>query len=112
MPIGSTIDITKNQECTGVLLMSQEDKGAEVLRRASLGDVEARLQLVKQHLNLVAELAAGYALRTGYPFSLMVRAGTVAIIKAANDFHCYRHVAFDDHVKSYVIRAMEDIDYA
>ena len=92
--------------------MPQEEKPAEMLRRACLGDVKAKLRLVKEHLNLVAELAAGYASRTGRPFPLMVKAGTMAVVKATDDFHCSQQAAFDDHVRGHVTRAMEDINCA
>ena len=108
----AVVDLVKDQEYRGVSFMPQEEETAEMLRRACLGDVEAKLQLVKEHLNLVVELAAGYASRTGRPFPLMVKAGTIAVVKAADDFHCSQQVAFDDHVRTHVTRAMEDINYA
>lgn len=84
----------------------------ELLRRACLGDAEARLQLVKEYLNLVVELAAGCASKTGRPFSQMVKTGTTAVIKAADDFHCSQESEFSDHVILRVTKAMEEISYA
>ena len=92
--------------------MPQEEETAEMLRKACLGDVEAKLQLVKGRLSLVVELATGYASSTGRPFPLMVKAGTMAVIRATDDFHCSHQVAFDDHVRTHVTRAMENINYA
>ena len=108
----AAIDLVKDQEYKGVSVMSQEEETAEMLRRACLGDIEAKLQLAKEHLDLVVELAAGYASQTGRPFLLMVRAGTMAVVKAADSFHCSQQVVFDDHVRIHVTRAMEDVSYA
>ena len=83
----------------------------ELLRRACLGDAEARLQLVKEYLNLVVEFAAIYSANTGIPFSQMVQAGTVAVVKAADDFRCSQHSEFGDYVKLHVTKAMEDANH-
>ena len=110
MSTGATLDLSTNQKYRGVSFMQGKEE-TELLRRACLGDAEARLQLVKQHLNLVVEFAAGYAAKTGRPFSQMVKAGTIAVIKAADDFHCSQEIEFSDHVMLHVTRAMEEISY-
>ncbi len=99
-----------NQKYDGVSFMQRKEE-IELLRRVCLGDAEARLQLVKMHLNLVVELGAGYATKTGMPFSQMVKAGTLAVIKAADDFHCSQEIEFSDHVILHVTRVMEEISY-
>ena len=90
--------------------MPEEEK-TELLYRAASGDVEARLQLVKDHLDLVVEVAAGYASETGKPFSQMVQAGTLAVIKAAKTFHQPQQIGFADHVRQEVIRAIAGVGY-
>jgi len=90
--------------------MSEEEK-TELLCRAVLGDVEAKLELVKEHLDLVVEVAAEYASETGRPFSQMVQAGTLGVIKAANTFHHPQQIEFVDHVRQEVIRAIEEASY-
>jgi len=87
--------------------MSEEEE-IQLLHRACSGDVEARLQLVKEHLNLVVELAAGGAAKTGKPFSLMVQVGALAIIKAADEFDESQQVAFVEYVRHEITRAIGD----
>lgn len=89
----------------------QEEEKTELLYKAASGDVEAKLQLVKEHLDLVVEVAAGYASETGRPFSQMVRAGTSAVIKAARTFHHPQQMGFADHVRQEVIRAIAGVGY-
>jgi DNA-directed RNA polymerase specialized sigma subunit len=91
--------------------MPQERRIAELLSRACLGDTEARLLLVKEYLDLVVQVAAVYASRTGRPFSQMVQVGTIAVIRAVEDFHCSQQMSLDDHVKFHVVKAMEEITY-
>ncbi len=89
----------------------QVKEDIELVRRACLGDARARLQLVKEHLDLVVELAAGYAAETGMPFPEMVQVGTVAVMKAADDFHCSQEIEFSDHLALHITRAIEEISY-
>ena len=110
MSTGATLDLNTNQKNSGVPFM-QRNEEMELLRKVCLGDAEARLQLVKLYLNLVVELAAGYAAKTSTPFSQMVKAGTRAVIKAADDFQCSQEIEFSDHVIIHVTRAMEEISY-
>ena len=81
----------------------------ELIYRTALGDVEAKLELVKEHLDLVVELAAGYAVETGRPFPQMVQVGAVAIVKAADAFHTVQQLEFSEHMRYEIIRAMEGI---
>ncbi len=110
MSTGATLDLNTNQKYSGIPFMQGEEE-IELLRRVCLGDAEAKLQLVKAYLSLVVELAAGYASKTGIPFSQMVKAGTMAVIKAADDFHCSQEIEFNDHMILYVTRAMEEISH-
>ena len=104
--LGSNI----NQKYNGVPFMQVKEE-TELVRRACLGDAKARLQLVKDHLDLVVELAAGYAAETGNAFPQMVQAGTMAVIKAADDFHCSQEAEFSDHLMLHITRAIEEISY-
>jgi DNA-directed RNA polymerase sigma subunit (sigma70/sigma32) len=101
-----TVDSYTDQEYRGVSFMLEEER-TELLYRVASGDVEAKLQLVKEYLDLVVELAAGYASETGRPFSQMVKAGTLAVIKAANSFDYPQGIGFADHMRLQVIRAIE-----
>ena len=103
-----TINLDANQEYGGVSLMSGEEE-AELIFRVASGDVEAKLQLVKEHLDLVVEIAAMYASETGKPFPQMVQAGTLAVIKAADEFHSSRQFGFAGYVRDEIVRAMERI---
>ena len=89
--------------------MSEEEEMGLILRVAS-GDAEARLKLVKDHLSLVVEIAAMYASETGRPFPQMVQAGTLAVIKAADDFHSSQQLGFADYLRYEITRAMERIN--
>ena len=89
--------------------MSEEEEMGLILRAAS-GDAEARLKLVKDHLNLVVEIAAIHASETGRPFSQMVQAGTLAVIKAADEFHHSQQLEFADYVRHEITRAMEGMN--
>ncbi len=110
MSTGATLDLNTNQKYSEVPFMQGKEE-TELLRRVCLGDAEARLQLVKAYLNLVVELAAGCASKTGIPFSQMVKVGTTAVIKAADDFQCSQEIEFSDHMILHVTRAMEEISY-
>jgi DNA-directed RNA polymerase sigma subunit (sigma70/sigma32) len=88
--------------------MPEEEK-TELLYRAASGDVEAKLRLVKEHLDVVVELAAGYASETGRPFSQMVQVGTLAVVKSASSFRYPQQIEFIDHVRQEVIRAIEEV---
>ena len=87
----------------------QEGEESELVCKAASGDIEAKLQLVKKHLNLVVEIAAMYASKTGRTFPQMVQVGALVIIKAANSFHHSQQIGFADHLKSEITRAMEGI---
>lgn len=78
----------------------------ELISRAAAGDVEAKLQLVKTHLDLVVEFAAGYSSETGKPFSQMVQVGASTVIKAADNFHRSQQDEFADHLRLELTRAM------
>jgi len=106
----TTLDLDTNQTYNGVLFMQVKEE-TELLRRACLGDAKAKLQLVKKHLDLVVELAAGYAAETGKAFPQMVQAGTMAVIRAADDFHCSQEAEFSDHLTLHITRAIEEISY-
>lgn len=100
-----TLDLHTEEKYRGVSFMLEEEE-IQLLHRACSGDVEARLQLVKEHLNLVVELAAGCAAETGKPFSRIVQVGALAIIKAADEFDQSQQVAFVDYVKHEINRAI------
>ena len=102
-----TLDLHTEEKYRGVSFMLEEEE-IQLLHRACSGDVEARLQLVKEHLNLVVELAAVCAAKTGKPFPLMVQVGALAIIKAADEFNESQQVAFIEHVRYEVIRAIDN----
>lgn len=104
------LDSNTNPKYNGVVFMQVKEE-TELLRQACLGDAKARLQLVKDHLDLVVELAAGYAAETGMPFPEMVQAGTTAVMKAADDFHCSQEIEFSDHLALHITRAIEKISY-
>ena len=94
-----------DQEYGGDFFMP-EGKDTQLVFRAASGDIEAKLQLVKNYLDMVVEIAAGYSLETGRPFSEMVQTGALAIIKAADDFICFQQTGFIDHARHEVIKAM------
>lgn len=58
---------------------------AELIGRAAAGEIEAKLELVRQHLDLVVEIAVAYASQTGRPFSQLIQAGASAVIRAADE---------------------------
>lgn len=100
-----TLDLRTEEKYRGVSFMSEEEE-IQLLHRACSGDVEAKLQLVKEHLNLVVEIATGCAAKTGKPFSPMVQVGALAIIKAADEFNGSQQVAFVEYVRHEVARAI------
>lgn len=81
----------------------------ELIFRVSAGDIEAKLQLVKMHLDLVIETAAAYTSQTGRPFSQMIQAGASAVIRAADGFHASQQIAFVDYLRYEIAKAMEGI---
>jgi DNA-directed RNA polymerase sigma subunit (sigma70/sigma32) len=99
------VDLVTEDIYEGVSFMPEEDE-MELLHRACSGDAEAKLQLVKNHLNLVVELAAGCAAQTGKPFPQMVQAGALAVIRAAGEFDQSQQVGFGDYVKSEIARVI------
>lgn len=103
-----TVDLDMDWEYRGVSFMPEEEE-TELIHRAASGDVEAKLQLVKDHLDLVVVLAAEHASETGKPFSQAVQAGASAVIKAADDFHRSQQIGFIDYLRLEAVRAMEGI---
>ena len=81
----------------------------ELIFRASAGDIEAKLQLVKMHLDLVVQIAAAYTSQTGRPFSQMVQAGASAVIRAADGFHESQQIGFVEYLRYEIAKAMEGI---
>lgn len=104
------LDSNMNQKYNGVVFMQVKEE-TELLRQACLGDAKARLQLVKDYLDLVVELAAEYAAETGRAFPQMVQVGAMAVMKAADDFHCSQEIEFSDHLALHITRAIEKISY-
>ena len=104
------LDSNTDPKCDGVVFMQVKEE-TELLRQACLGDAKARLQLVKDYLDLVVELAAGYSAETGMPFPEMVQVGTAAVMKAADDFHSSQEIEFSDHLAFHITRAIEEISY-
>jgi len=102
------LDICTDDYCKGVLPMSEEEE-RELVYRVASGDVEAKLELVKEHLDLVVEVAAGYTTETGRSFSQMVQIGTLAVIKAVNEFHHSQETPFIQHVRCEITKAMEGV---
>jgi len=81
----------------------------ELILRASAGDIEAKLRLVKMHLDLVVEIAAVYASQTGKPFSQMIQAGASAVIRAAYEFHGSQQIGFVEYLRYEIVKAMKGI---
>ena len=106
----SMVELSVEGEYGGTSPMLSGEE-TELLYRVASGDIEAKLQLVKQHLNLVVELAARYASVTGKPFSQMVQTGALAVVRAADNFHRDQNIEFTEHMKYEVVRAMEGINY-
>jgi DNA-directed RNA polymerase sigma subunit (sigma70/sigma32) len=103
-----TVDFHIDQECRGVSLMRWVDE-TELIFRASAGDIEAKLQLVKMHLDLVVEMAAAYTSQTGRSFSQMIQAGASAVIRAADEFQGSQQIAFVEHLRYEIAKTMEGI---
>jgi DNA-directed RNA polymerase sigma subunit (sigma70/sigma32) len=104
------LDIYEDLEYSEIPIIN-EAEDTELMHRASSGDVQAKLHLVKEHLGLVVVLAANYASETGKSFPAMVRTGIIAVIEAANTFYCSRQSRFIDHVVYKVSEAMTDVVY-
>ena len=102
-----TVDLDIGREYRGTSFMTAEQE-IELIYRAASGDVEAKLRLVKGHLDLVVELAARYASETGKPFSRVVQVAALAVVKAADNFHLSQQMEFADYVRLEVISAMEE----
>ncbi len=82
---------------------------SEIIYKAAKGDAEAKLKLVKNHLDLVVEIAAEYSAKTGRSFFQMIQTGTSAVIRAAEKFHDPYQISFVDRVREEVIKAMKEI---
>ena len=104
----NTLGLCADNKCEGVLFMSEGEE-RELIHRAALGDVEAKLELVKEHLDLVVELAAGRSAETGRSFPQMVQIGTLAVIRAVDEFHRSQEMAFVHQVRFEITKAMEGV---
>lgn len=82
-----------------------------LIQKACLGNADAKLKLVKAYLNLVVEIAAAYEIKTGHPFTKMVRAGATGILRAVKNFRHSQQTEFDEYVKIHIIEAMEENSY-
>lgn len=84
-------------------------KDSEIIYKAAKGDVEAKLKLVKNHLDLVVEIAAEYSAKTGRSFFQMIQIGTLAVIRAAEKYHNAYQISFVDRVREEIIKAIKEI---
>ena len=89
--------------------MITETENIDLIIKAASGDREARLELVKDNLELVIEIAANHASLAGGSFAQGIQAGALAVIKAAGEFHECQGGCFADHVRQEVTKAVEGI---
>lgn len=104
MSTGAVIGLNINKECKGIPIMLKE----KVLCRACLNSTEAKLQFVKAYLSLVVEIATIYASKNEKAFSQMVKIGTLAILRAADNFPNSQAVEFDEYARLCICKAMEE----
>ncbi|MBD3183329.1 hypothetical protein GF312_13615 [Candidatus Poribacteria bacterium] len=102
-------DVLYEKEDNGGITLMILKQDNNLIRKAASGDIGARLQLVKDNLDLVVEIASIYADKTNRPFSHMVKNGAIAVIKAADCFCDSQEMDFDDYVKFEVSKAIERV---
>lgn len=88
-------------------MLGSED--SEIIHKAAEGDAEAKLVLVKNHLDLIVQIAAEYSAKTGKSFFQMIKAGTLAVIRTAEKSYGSYHIGFADRVRDEIVKAIKEI---
>ncbi len=100
--LSKTIESCIGQEHKEALFMLEEG----VIYKAALGDVIAKLKLVKAHIVLVTKIASWYSLEGDKPLSQALQAGIISIIKAAENFYNSQEDNFIDYVRKEIIKGI------
>ncbi len=90
-----------------IMIEKEDQNKSELLSKAASGDVMAKLDLVKSHLNLIEDIVKDYTSDSGIPLSQMLQIGTMAFIKALNKSNYSRYAEFLDNVRQEIINLME-----
>jgi DNA-directed RNA polymerase specialized sigma subunit len=96
-------------KCKRISPMPEGEYTMELICKTASGDVEAKLQLVKDNLDLVVEIAACYASEYRILFPDMVKVGTLAVIRAADNFYQSQQMSFDDYVRDEITRSIKEL---
>jgi len=81
----------------------------ELIRKVAKGDAEAKLNLVKDYLDLIVEIAAEHSKRNGKSFFQLIQAGILAIIRAAEKSCNNSHICFIDCARDEISKSMKEI---
>lgn len=90
-----------------IMIEKEDQNKSELLSKAASGDVMAKLDLVKSHLNLIEDIVKDYASDSDIPLPQMLQIGTIAFIKALNKFNYSHYTEFLNHVRQEIINLME-----
>jgi len=78
----------------------------ERVNETSSYEILNKLRIVKSHTDFVIFLASRYSQETGKPFSQLLKAGLVALIKSTKEYYPEKHKEFGDYLRSNITNAI------
>ncbi|MGQ9608016.1 MAG: hypothetical protein ACUVWN_01820 [bacterium] len=91
-----------------IMIEKEDQNKSELLSKAASGDVMAKLDLVKSHLDLIENIVKDCASdNNNMPLTQMLQIGTIAFIKALNKSNYSRYAEFLNNVRKEIINLVE-----
>lgn len=90
-----------------IMIEKEDQNKSELLSKAASGDVMAKLDLVKSHLDLIENIVKDCASDNNMPLPQMLQIGTIAFIKALNKSNYSRYAEFLNNVRKEIINLVE-----
>ncbi len=90
-----------------IMIEKQDQNKSELLSKAVSGDVMAKLDLVKSHLNLIEDIVNDCASDNDMPLPQKLQIGTIAFIKALSKSNYSQYAEFLNNVRKEIINLME-----
>lgn len=81
----------------------------EPISKLASGDIIAKLELVKNCMDLVVKLANWFSSENELPFQQVLQAGVSAVIRAAESFDSSKKMSFIDYASQEIVKAMMSI---
>lgn len=99
--------VAGNYKGMPIMVEKEDQNKSELLNKAASGDVMAKLDLVKSHLNLIEDMVKDCISDCAMPLPQMLQIGTMAFIKALNKSNYSKYTEFLKNVRQEIINLME-----